>query len=113
MDKSSKGRQVTFEDKEVETDVEEYVAMITEDDIRINSRKEKSHKRPKVTMLKNVSVLVDDENVRRKKMKVEHSQVVISNSEDPSENSKESREIITLGADLEMSLLKQNKMSFE
>ena len=83
VDKSSKGRHVTFEDEEVETDAEEYVA-ITEDDIRTDVRKEKSHKRPKVTMPMNVFVLVNDENVRRKKMKVEHSQVVISNGRYPS-----------------------------
>ena len=74
VDKSSKGRQVTFENDEVETDSEAYVT-ITEYD----SGTEKSHKRPKVKMPKNVSVLVNDENdtyleeKRRKKIKVDHS----------------------------------------
>lgn len=87
VDKSRKGRHVTFEDKEIEIDTEEYV-VVTEDDIGTNVRKHKSHKRAKVTMPRNVSVLVNDENIWRKKSKVEHSQVVITNSEDCSETSK-------------------------
>ena len=47
VDKSSKGRQVTFEDDEVETSSEACVT-ITKDDIGT----EKSRKRPKVTMPK-------------------------------------------------------------
>ena len=54
----------------------------------------------------NISVLVNDENVRRKKSKVEHSEVIITNSQKPSETSKESREIITLGVDLEDGIIK-------
>lgn len=109
MDKSRKGRQVTFEDDEVETDTEEYV-VITEDDIGTDVRKDKSNKIPKVTMPKNKCVLVNDENVMRKKSKVEHSQVVITNSEDSSKTSKESREIIMPCADLEDGIIntKQN-----
>ena len=84
VDKSRKGIQVTFEDEEVEIDTKEYVA-ITENGIGTDVRKEKIHKRPKVTMPRIVSILVNDENVRRKKIKVEHSQVVITNNEDPSE----------------------------
>ena len=100
VDKSSKVKHVTFEEEEVETKAEEYVA-ITEDEIRTDVRKEKTHKRPKVKMPKNVSILVDDENVtyleenRRKKIKVGHSQNFKASSEDHSENSKERREIIT------------------
>ena len=75
VDKSSKGKQVTFEDDEVETDSEAYVA-ITEDDIGT----EKSHKRPKVTMPKNKSVTVNDENVMKKKSKVGHFEAVITQS---------------------------------
>lgn len=93
VDKSSKGRHITFEDEEVETNIEEYV-FVTEDEIGTDVRKEKSRKRPKVTMPKNVSVLVNDENFMRKKSKVKHSQVVIINNENP-------REIITPGVDLE------------
>ena len=66
VDKSSKGKQVTFKDDEVEIDSEAYVA-ITEDDIGTK----KSHKKPKVTMPKNKSVTVNDENVMKKKSKVE------------------------------------------
>lgn len=65
MDKSSKGRQVTFEDEEVETGSEEYV-VVTEDD----NGTEKRCKRPKLTMPKNKYVPVNDENVMRKKNKV-------------------------------------------
>lgn len=39
-------------------------------------------------MRRNVSILVNDENAKRKKSKVEHSQIVITNNEDPSEMSK-------------------------
>ena len=46
VDKSNKDRQVTFEGEEVEIYVEEYVS-ITEDEIRIDVRKEKSQKIPK------------------------------------------------------------------
>ena len=42
----------------------------------------------------------------RKKSKVEHSQVLITNSEDPSETSKENRETITPGANLEDGIIK-------
>ena len=69
MDKSIKGRQVAFEDEEVETNTEEYV-FVTEDDIGTDVRKEKSRKRPNETMPKNVSILVNDENVMRKKLKL-------------------------------------------
>ena len=69
LDKSSKGKQVTFEGNEVETDSEAYV-VVTEDDIGI----EKSRKRPKVTMPKNKSV----ENVMTKKSKVEDFEAVIT-----------------------------------
>ena len=62
VDKSSKGKQVTFEDDEVETDSEAYVVVIEYD---IGTKK--SSKRPKVTMPKNKSV----ENVMKKKSKVE------------------------------------------
>ena len=88
VDKSSKDRHVTFEYEEVETNVEEYVS-ITEDDIRTDVIKEKSHKRPKVKVPKNLSGLVDDENVtyleekRMKKIKIDHSQIVKANNEDP------------------------------
>ena len=102
MDKSSKGKQVTFEDDEVEIDNEAYVA-ITEDDIGT----EKSRKRPKVTMPKNKSV----ENVMTKKSKVEDFEVVITSSQEPSETSKESREIITPGADLEDGIIKTKQNS--
>ena len=105
MDKSSKGRHVTFEDEEVEVDTEEDV-VVTEDDIGTDVRKEKIHKIPKVTMPKNKSVLVNGENVMRNKSKVEHSKVVITNSQDPSETSRESREIITPRADLEDDIIK-------
>ena len=97
VDKSSKGKQVTFEDDEVETDSEAYVA-ITEDDIGT----EKSRKRPKVTMPKNKSV----ENAMTKKSKVQDFQVVITSSQEPSETSKESKEIITPGADLDDGIIK-------
>lgn len=76
MDKSSKGRQVTFKDEEVETGSEEYV-VVTEDDIGT----EKSHKREKVTMPKNKIFPVKDENVMSKKSKVEHFEVVLTNSQ--------------------------------
>ena len=105
LDKSSKGRHVTFEDEKVETNTEEYV-VITKDDIGTDVRMERRHKRWKVTMPRNVSALVNDENVRRMKSKVEHSQVVNTNSEDLSETSKERREIITPGADLEDRIIK-------
>ena len=71
VDKSSKGKQLTFEDDEVEIDSEAYVA-ITEDDIGT----EKSRKRPKVTMPKNKYF----ENVITKKSKVEDFEVVITSS---------------------------------
>lgn len=45
-------------------------------------------------------------------MKVDHSQIFKANSEYPSENSKESREIITPGVDLEDGLIKK-KMTFD
>ena len=90
VDKSSKGRQVTFEDEEVEPGSEEYV-VITEDGIGTK----KSRKRPKVTMPKNNFVLVNDENVMREKSKVEHFEVVITNRQEPSETSKGCRGIIT------------------
>ena len=97
MDKSSKGKQVTFENDEVEIDNEAYVA-ITEDDIGT----EEGRKRPKVTMPKNRSL----ENVMTKKSRVEDLEVVITNSQEPSETSKESKEIITPGADLEDGIIK-------
>ena len=97
MDKSSKGKQVTFEDDEVEINNEAYVA-ITEDDIGT----EEGRKRPKVTMPKNKSV----ENVMTKKSKVEYIEVVITSSQEPSETSKKSREIITPGADLDDGIIK-------
>ena len=53
-------------------------------------------------MPKNKSV----ENVMRKKSKVEDFEVVITNSQEPSETSKESREIITPGADLDDGIIK-------
>ena len=91
MDKSSKGKQVTFDDDAIETDSEAYIA-ITEDDIGT----EKSRKRPKVTTPRNKSI----ENVMTKKSKVEDFEAVITSSQEPSETSKESREIITPRADL-------------
>ena len=102
VDKSSKGKQVTFEDNEVEIDNEAYVA-ITEDDIGT----EKSRKRSKVTMPKNRSV----ENVMTKKSRVEDLEVVITSSQEPSETSKESREIITQGVDLEYGIIKTKQNS--
>ena len=86
MDKSNKGRQVTFEDDEVETGSEAYV-VVTKDDIGT----EKSRKRPKVTMPKNKSVTVNDENVMKKKNKVEDFELVITSSKEPNETSKERR----------------------
>ena len=71
VDKSSKGKQVTFEDDEVEIDNEAYVA-ITEDDIGT----EEGRKRPKVTMPKNRSL----ENVMTKKSKVDDFEAVITSS---------------------------------
>ena len=106
VDKYSKGRQVTFEGEEVETGSEEYV-VVTEDDIGT----EKSRKRPKVTMAKNKSVTVNDENVMKKKLKVEDFEVIITNIQEPSETSKESREIITPGADLEDGIIKTKQNS--
>jgi hypothetical protein len=97
VDKSSKGRQVTFEGDEVETDSEAYVAII-KDDIRI----EKSRKIPKVTMPKNNS----GGTVMTKKSRVDDFEAVITSSQEPSETSKESREIITPGADLEDGIIK-------
>ena len=97
VDKSSKGKQVTFEDDEVEIDNEAYVA-ITEDDIEIVE----GRKRPKVTMAKNRSL----QNVKTKKSRVEDLEVVITSSQEPSETSKESREIITPGADLGDAIIK-------
>ena len=97
VDKYSKGKKVTFEDDEVETSSEEYV-FVTEDDIGT----EKSRKRQKVTMPKNKSV----ENVMTKKSKVEEFEVVITSSQEPSETSKESREIVTPGTDLEDGIMK-------
>ena len=97
VDKSSKSKQVTFDDNEVETDSEAYV-VVTEDDIGTK----KSRKKPKVTTPKNKSV----ENVMTKKCKVEYFQVVITSNQEPSETSKESREIITPGADLEDDIIK-------
>lgn len=79
MDKSSKGKQVTFENDEVEIDNEAYVS-ITEDDIGT----EKSHKKPKVIMPKNKSL----GNVMTKKSKVENFEAVITSSQKPSETSK-------------------------
>jgi len=79
VDKSNKGRHVTFEDEEVDFDTEEYV-VVTKDDIGTDFLKEKRRKRPKITMPKNKFVLVNDENVMRKKSKVEHSEVVFTNS---------------------------------
>jgi len=58
-------------------------------------------------MPKNFYTLVDDEDVtyleekRRRKLKVDHSQKVMANSEDPNENSKERKEITTPGANLD------------
>lgn len=97
VDKYSKGKQVIFEVNEVEIESEAYVA-ITEDDIGTK----KSHKRPKVTMPKNKSV----GNVMTKKSKVKDFVVVITSSQEPSKTSKESREIITPGADLEDDIIK-------
>ena len=115
VDKSRKARHVTFEDEEVETYAKEYVS-ITEDEIRTDVIKEKSHKIPKEKMPKNVSTLVNDEDVtyveenlitdRRKKLKVDHSQKFMASSEDPSENSKGSREIITPRVDLQDGIIK-------
>ena len=82
VDKSRKGRQVTFEDDKVETRSEEYV-VVTENDIGT----EKSRKRPKVIIPKNKSVSVNDENVMRKKSKVEHFEVVITNNQEPRKTS--------------------------
>ena len=76
VDKSSKGKQVTFENDEVEIDNETYV-VITEDDIGT----EKSHKKPKVTMPKNNSF----GNVMTKKSKVDDFEAVITSSQEPSE----------------------------
>ena len=106
VDKFSKCRQVTFEDDEVETNNEEYV-VVTEDDIGTK----KSCKRPKVTLPKNKFVTVNDENVMKKKSKVEHFEVVITNNHEPSETSKESREIITPRADLEDGIIKTKQNS--
>jgi len=97
VDKSSKGRQVTFQDDEVQTYSETYVAL-TKDDIGT----EKSCKRPKVTIPKNKSI----ENVMMKKSKVKDFEVVITSSQEPSETSKESREIITRGAGLKDGIVK-------
>jgi len=115
VDKSSKARYVTSEDDEVETKVEEY-AVITEDEIRTNVRKEKSHKIPKEKIPKNVFVLVDDEDVtyveenliteRKKKLKLDHSRKFMAKNEDPSENSKGRKEIVTPGDDLEEEIIK-------
>jgi len=102
LDKSSKGKQVTSGDDEVETDSEAYVA-ITEDDIGT----EKSHKRPKVKMPKNKTV----ENVMMKKSKVEDFEVVITSSQEPSETSKESKEIIAPGAYLDDGIIKTKQNS--
>jgi len=102
VDKSNKGRQVTFEDDEVETDSEAYV-VVAEDDIGT----EKSCKRPKITMSKNKSV----ENVMTKKSKVEDFEVVITSGQEPGETSKESREIVTPGADLEDGIIKTKQNS--
>jgi len=122
VDKTSKDRQVTFEDEEVETEVEaeEYVA-ITKDEIRTDVRKEKINKIPKAKMPKNVFVLVDDEDVtyveetviteRRKKLKVDHSQKVMASSEDPTENQKGRRKIITPRAYLEDRIIKTKQNS--
>ena len=100
VNKSSKGRQVTF-DEGIENGSEEYV-VITEDDIGT----EKRYKRPKVKIPKNKSLTVNDENVMKKKSKVEHFEVVITNSQEPSETSKESRETITRNVDLENGIIK-------
>jgi len=102
VDKFSKGRQATFEDDEVETDSEAYI-VVTEDDIGTK----KSCKRLKVTMPKNKSV----ENVMMKKSKVEDFEVVITSSQEHSETSKESREIITPGADLEDGIIKTKQIA--
>ena len=102
VDKSSKGKQVTFDDNEVETDSEAYVA-VTEDDIGT----EKSRKRPKVTMPKNKSV----ENVMTKKSKVEDLEVVITSIQEPSETSKESRETVAPGSNLEDGIIKTKQNS--
>ena len=96
VNKSSKGRQVTF-DKGVETGSEEYV-VITEDDIGT----EKRYKKPKVVMPKNKYV----GNVMTKKSKVEDFVAVITSSKEPRETLKESREIITPRADLEDGIIK-------
>jgi len=53
-------------------------------------------------MPKNKSI----ENVMTKKSKVEDFEVVITNSQEPSETSKESREIVIPGADLEDGIIK-------
>ena len=114
LDKASKARHVTFKEDEVEIDAEEYV-VITKDEIRTDVREEKSNKWPKVKIPKNVFVLVDDVNVteleekRRKKIKVGHSQIVKANSEDSSENSKESKEIITPRAGLEDGIIRRKQ----
>jgi len=97
VDKYSKGKQVTFDGNEVEIDTEAYV-VVTEDDIGTK----KSCKRLKVTMPKNEYV----ENVMAKKSKFEDFEVVITSSQEHSETSKESREIITPGADLEDGIIK-------
>jgi len=62
-------------------------------------------------MPRNVYVPVNDENVRRKKMKFDHYKIVKANSEDPSEHSKEIREIITPGDDLEDDIIKTKQNS--
>ena len=100
VDKSSKGKGVTFENDEVEIDDETYV-VITEDDIGT----EKSHKNPKVTMPKNNS----GGNVMTKKSRVDDFEAVITSSQEPSETSKESRDIITPGADLEDDIIKTKR----
>lgn len=57
-------------------------------------------------MLKNKFVLDNDENVMRKKSKGEHSEVLITNNQDLTETSRESREIITPGVDLDDGIIK-------
>jgi len=57
-------------------------------------------------MPKNKYATVNDENVMKKKSKVDIFEVVITNNQEPSETSKESREIITPGAYLEDDIIK-------
>ena len=112
MGQYNKVKHVAFED--VEAEAKKY-ATISEE-IRTIVEKEKRNKTPKRKMAKDISLLANDEELvyqeedmltdKKKKSNLGQLVKVMSSSEEQTERSKGSREIITPGAELEDGIIK-------